>query len=180
VNAGLLPAGHWHYDPSQGGGRIISEACHFIDYLTFLTGALPIVIQARTLPGGGRYREENVVLTVELTDGSIGVIHYLANGGRSMPKERVEVFGGGRSAALDDFRRLQLFSADRGATFRSPLRQDKGHRREWEVFAAAIQSGGPPPIPYNELFAVSLATLAAQESLRQGTPLRIDPLHMQG
>jgi predicted dehydrogenase/threonine dehydrogenase-like Zn-dependent dehydrogenase len=178
VNAGLLPPGHWHYDPSQGGGRIVSEACHFIDYLTFLTGALPVLVLARALPGGGRYREENVVLTVELADGSIGVIHYLANGGRSMPKERVEVFGGGRSAALDDFRRLELFSADRRVTLRAPLRQDKGHRREWEAFASAIRSGGPPPIPYDEIFAVSLATLAAQESLRQGTPLRIEPLRI--
>jgi predicted dehydrogenase len=179
VNAGLLPSGHWHYDPSQGGGRIVSEACHFIDFLTFLTGALPVVVQARALPGGERYREENVVLTVELADGSIGVIHYLANGGRSMPKERIEVFGGGLSAALDDFRRLELFSAERRATFRAPLRQDKGHRREWEAFASAIQSGGPPPIPYDELFAVSIATLAARDSLHQGTPLRIEPLRIR-
>jgi predicted dehydrogenase len=176
VNAGLLPAGHWHYDPAQGGGRILSEACHFIDYLAFLTGAIPSRVYSRSLPGGDRYREENVVLTVELSDGSIGVIHYLANGARSMPKERVEVFGGGRSAVLDDFRRLELYSTDRHRLIRAWLRQDKGHRREWEAFADAMQQGGPPPIPYDQIFAVSLATLAAQESLRRGEPVAIEPL----
>jgi predicted dehydrogenase len=176
VNAGLLPTGHWHYDPEQGGGRIVSEACHFIDYLTFLTGALPTRVLTRGLPGGERYREENVVLTLELGDGSIGVIAYLANGDRAMAKERIEVSGGGRSAVLDDFRRLHLYAHGRRSAVRAPLRQDKGHRAAWEAFAAAIRSGGPAPIPYKDLFAVSLATLAARDSLRQGEAISIEPL----
>ncbi|OGO13237.1 MAG: hypothetical protein A2Z66_11720 [Chloroflexi bacterium RBG_13_66_10] len=180
VNAGLLPAGHWHYDPLQGGGRILSEVCHFIDYLNFLTGALPIRVLTRALPGGERYREENVVITVELADGSIGVIAYLANGDRAMGKERIEVFGGGRSAILDDFRRLELHSAGHRSTHRARLRPDKGHRAAWEAFAAAIQFGGPAPIPYDDLFTVSLSTLAAQESLRLGEAIRIEPLLTHG
>ena len=176
VNAGLLPPGHWHYDPEQGGGRIVSEACHFIDVLAFLTGALPTRVLTRGLPGGERYREENVVLTVELADGSIGVIAYLANGDRAMAKERIEVSGGGRSAVLDDFRRLHLYAHGRRSAVRAPLRQDKGHRAAWEAFAAAIRSGSPAPIPYKDLFAVSLATLAARDSLRQGEAISIEPL----
>jgi len=175
VNAGLLPAGHWHYDPQQGGGRILSEVCHFIDYLTFLTGALPMRVLTRALPGGERYREENVLVTVELADGSIGEIAYLANGDRAMSKERIEVFGGGRCAILDDFRRLDLLADGRRSTMRSRLRQDKGHSAAWQAFIAAIQSGGPAPIPYDDLFTVSLATLAAQESLRLGEAVRIQP-----
>jgi predicted dehydrogenase len=176
VNAGLLPPGHWHYDPAQGGGRIVSEGCHFIDYLTFLTGALPVRVRACALPGGDRYREENVVLTVELADGTIGVIDYLANGDRAMAKERVEVFGGGRSAILDDFRRLDLYASGRRSTARARLRQDKGHRAAWEAFVGAIQSGGPAPIPNECILTVSLATLAARDSLRQGEAISIEPL----
>lgn len=176
VSAGLLPAGHWHYDPGQGGGRIVSEVCHFIDYLTFLTGALPTRVLTRALPGDDRYHEENVVLTVDLAEGSMGVIAYLANGDRAMAKERIEASGGGYSAVLDDFRCLDLYASGRRSTVRGRLRQDKGHRAAWQAFSAAIRSGGPPPIPYDDLLAVSLATLAARDSLRKGEPVTIEPL----
>jgi predicted dehydrogenase len=176
VNAGLLPAGHWHYDPNQGGGRIVSEVCHFIDFLTFLTGALPIRVQTRGLPDGERYHEENISLTVDFADGSIGTVDYLANGDRSFAKERIEVFAGGRVAVLDDFRTLELVANGRHRIWRAHLRQDKGHRAAWEAFVAAIAAGGPPPIPYDPLIAVTLATLAARDSLRSGQPVPVEPL----
>ena len=176
VNAGLLPAGHWHYDPNQGGGRIVSEVCHFIDFLTFLTGALPIRVQTRGLPDGERYHEENVSLTVDFADGSIGTVDYLANGDRSFAKERIEVFAGGRVAVLDDFRTLELVANGRHRIWRAHLRQDKGHRAAWEAFVAAIAAGGPPPIAYEPLIAVTLATLAARDSLRTGQPVPVEPL----
>ena len=98
---------------------------------------------------------------------------YLANGDKAFPKERVEVFCGGRVAVLDDFRALELVRDGRRTTVRSRLRQDKGHRGEWEAFAAAILAGGPPPIPYEHLFGVTRASFAAVEAVRGGDAVQI-------
>jgi predicted dehydrogenase len=130
VNAGYIPLDHWMQNPEQGGGRIIGEVCHFVDFLTFLAGALPTRVHARALPNDGRYRDDNVIITLEFADGSLGTITYVANGDKSFPKERVEVFGGGCVAVLDDFRRLELVRHGRRKVVKSRLRQDKGHRGE--------------------------------------------------
>jgi predicted dehydrogenase/threonine dehydrogenase-like Zn-dependent dehydrogenase len=176
VNAGFIPASHWTHDTEQGGGRIIGEGCHFIDFLTFLVGSPPIAVTAAGLPDGGRYREDNAVLTFSFPDGSVGVVSYLANGDKAFPKERVEVFSAGRVAVLDDFRSLELVSNGRRKVFHSRLRQDKGHRQEWQAFAAAIRTGGPAPIPYDQLFGVMNATFASVEALRTGNKVLISPL----
>jgi predicted dehydrogenase len=173
VNAGYLPLNHWTHDPQQGGGRIIGEACHFIDFLTFLVGAAPTEVAARGLPDNGRYREDNVVISLTFSDGSLGTISYLANGDKAFPKERVEVFCSGRVAVLDDYRSLELVSQGSRKVYSARLRQDKGHRAEMEAFARAIQSGGPPPIPYEQIFGVTRAAFAAVESLRNGSLVRI-------
>jgi predicted dehydrogenase/threonine dehydrogenase-like Zn-dependent dehydrogenase len=107
INAGNLPPDHWLHDAEQGGGRIIGEACHFIDFLTFLIGSPPVQVSATGIPDDRRYREDNVIITLEFPDGSLGTVSYLAAGDRAFPKERVEVIGGGRVAVLDDFRRVE-------------------------------------------------------------------------
>jgi predicted dehydrogenase/threonine dehydrogenase-like Zn-dependent dehydrogenase len=168
INAGYIPLTHWTHDPQQGGGRIIGEGCHFIDFLTFLVGAVPRTVSAQALPDSGRYREDNAVLTFTFPDGSIGTVTYLANGDKAFPKERVEVFSGGRVAVLDDFRSLETVQNGRRQVHRSRLRQDKGHHAEWEAFTTAITAGGPPPIPYEHLFGVTRATFAAIEAIRCG------------
>lgn len=173
VNAGYIPLDHWVQDPEQGGGRIIGEVCHFVDFLTFLADALPVRVQARALPNDGRYRDDNVVITLEFADGSLGTVTYVANGDKAFSKERVEVFGGGCVAVLDDFRRLELMRNGRRQVVKSCLRQDKGHRGEWEAFVAAVQNGGPPPIPFEEIVATTLATFAAVESLKMGEPVEL-------
>jgi predicted dehydrogenase len=173
VNAGYIPLEHWAHDPSQGGGRIIGEGCHFVDFLAFLVGAPPLAVSAHGIPDEGRYREDNVVLTFTFPDGSVGTVSYLANGDKSFPKERVEVFCGGRVAVLDDFRLLELLQDGKRQVVQSRLRQDKGHRAAWQAFAAAIQAGGPPPIPYEQLFGVTQATFAAVEALRSGKSLSL-------
>ncbi len=175
VNAGYIPPDHWLHDPVQGGGRIIGEACHFVDFLAFLVGAPPVRVSAQGLPDGGRYRRDNVLLTFTFADGSLGTVAYLANGDKAFPKERVEAFAGGRAAALDDFRSLEMAADGRRRVLRSRLRQDKGHRAEWQAFAAAIRSGGDPPIPYAHLWGVHQAVYAAVEALRSGQPQAVPP-----
>jgi predicted dehydrogenase/threonine dehydrogenase-like Zn-dependent dehydrogenase len=173
VNAGPIPLSHWIHDPEQGGGRIIGEACHFIDFLAFLVGAAPVAVRAQGLPDHGRYAEDNIVLNFSFADGSLGVVSYLANGDKSFAKERVEAFSGGRVAVLDDFRRLELVQDGKRQVRSTPLRQDKGHQAEWQAFAAAIEAGGPPPIPYEHLVGVTLASFAAVQALRSSETVPI-------
>lgn len=171
VNAGYIPLNHWTQDPAQGGGRIIGEGCHFVDFLTFLTGAAPVSVTAHALPDNGKYREDNVSMTFTFPDGSLGVVDYLANGDKSFPKERVEVFCGGRVAVLDDFRSLKTTRDGRRKVVKKA--QDKGWSGEWQAFSKAIQEDGEPPIPYEQLVGVTKATFAAIESLRAGQSVKI-------
>ncbi|MEB2333106.1 MAG: bi-domain-containing oxidoreductase [Anaerolineaceae bacterium] len=171
INAGYLPPTHWTQDPSVGGGRIIGEACHFIDFITFLVGAAPVSVTAHALPDSGKYREDNVSMTFTFPDGSIGVVDYLANGDKSLPKERVEVFCEGVVAVLDDFVSLQVtrdgkMKEERGA-------QDKGWMNEWKAFVKSIREGGEPPILYEQLIGVTKSTFAAVESLRSNKRIEI-------
>jgi len=177
INAGSISLTHWTQDPVQGGGRIIGEGCHFVDFLTFLVGAAPVSVTAQSLPDDSRYREDNVVMTFTFPDGSIGTVIYLANGDKAFPKERIEIYVGGRVAVLDDFRTLELVSQGRRHVIHSRLRQDKGHRAEWESFSQAMIAGGPPPIPYEHLFGVSEATFAAMDAIRSRQPVHLRAPH---
>ena len=171
VNAGYLPLTHWTQDPAQGGGRVIGEACHFVDFLAFLAGAAPVSVSAQALPDSGKYRADNLSMTFTFPDGSVGVVDYLANGDKSFPKERLEVFCGGDVAVLDDFRSLE--TTRNGKRTVEKKAQDKGWGGEWSAFVGAINSGGKPPIPYEHLVGVTRATFAVMESLRAGTSISI-------
>ncbi len=164
INAGYLPENHWNHDSNIGGGRIIGEACHFVDFVTFLVGAPPVSVTAHALPDGGKYREDNVSMTFTFPDGSIGVVDYLANGDKSLAKERVEVFCDGMVAVLDDFVSLQVTKD--GKTKEERGAQDKGWRAEIAALVESIQRGSEPPIPYEQLIGVTKSTFAAVESLR--------------
>jgi predicted dehydrogenase len=170
VNAGILPLDHWTQDPALGG-RILGEACHFVDLLTFLVGAAPTSVSAQALPDLGKYRQDNVSMTFTFPDGSIGVVDYLSNGDASVPKERLEVFCAGKVAVLDDFRVLEMTESGNRKVMR--LAQDKGWINEWRLFSKAIREGGEPPIPYSQLLGVTTAMLSAMESLRTGKPTSI-------
>jgi predicted dehydrogenase len=169
VNAGSIPAHHWVLDPQRGGGRILSEACHFLDFFIFLSAALPVKLQARSLSDA-----ENVLVHVQFADGSLGNLIYVTNGDKSFSKERLEVFGGESAAVLQDFRFLDLVRQGRRKVFRSRFRQDKGHRGEWEAYVNAIETGAPSPIAFVELVAGMLATLRITESLRSDQAVEID------
>ncbi len=174
VNAGFIPPEHWTQDPEQGAGRIIGEVCHFVDFCAYLTGKHVTSVQAATLPNGGLYRDDNFSATLQFEDGSVATITYVANGDKSLPKERVEVFGGGAAAVLDDFRTLSLVKAGRTKTSRSKLRQDKGHVGEWQAFAAALKSGAPSPIGFDSIINTTLTTLKIVEASASRTIQTID------
>lgn len=170
VNAGYLPLDHWTQE-SAFGGRIIGEACHFVDFISFLVGAAPSRVSAHALPDRGKYREDNVSMTFAFPDGSIGVVDYLANGDRSFPKERLEVFCAAKIAVLDDFRTLEL--TENGHRKQVKAAQDKGWMYEWRAFGKAIREGAAPPIPYDQLIGVTRATFGAVTSIRTQTPVSI-------
>ena len=174
VNAGFLPDTHWLHDPDIGGGRIIGEGCHFIDFLTFLVGAPPSSVNMTALPDGGRYQQDNAILTLTFPDGSIGTIHYLANGDKAFPKEQVDVFTAGRVAVLDDFRQLEMTHNGRHSVLRSRFKQDKGHAASWQVFLNATREGKTAPISYSDLWGVTLTSFAALESLKIGKTVNLD------
>ncbi len=166
INAGYIPLNHWTQDETIGGGRIIGEACHFIDLITFLVGAAPISVTAYALPNIGKYRDDNVSMTFTFPDGSIGVVDYLANGDKSFPKERLEVFCEGMIAVLDDYVSLQTIKD--GKRKEEKMAQDKGWKNEMSAFVKAIKEGSPP-IPYEQIIGVTKATFAAIESIRQNS-----------
>jgi predicted dehydrogenase/threonine dehydrogenase-like Zn-dependent dehydrogenase len=172
VNAGALPADSWVLDPVEGGGRILGEICHFVDTITFLGGALPVRVFAEEVGRDPRSRQ-NVTVTLRLANGSVGVIHYMASGDPAVPKEYIEVFGGGRTAQLDNFRSLSMFRDNRRRRQRL-LNQAKGHAEEMAAFTAALRSGGPMPIDLSTIVAVTQATFLIPRSLEQGVPLVID------
>lgn len=164
VNAGYITSYHWTQDSKIGGGRIIGEACHFIDLITYLVGAPPISVNAVALPNNGKYSDDNVSMTFTFPDGSIGVVDYLANGDKALPKERLEVFCEGMVAVLDDY--VSLSITKDGKRKEERIAQDKGWRNELTDFAKVVKEGGQPPIPYEQLIGVTKASFAAVESIR--------------
>ncbi len=156
VNAGAIPADHWTQDRAVGGGRIVGEACHFIDLLRHLAGAPIVRHRAVAL---GRHpalavRDDKAVITLEFADGSVGTIHYLANGDKGFPKERLEVFTAGKVLQLDNFRRLRGWGW-KGFARMNLWRQDKGVQPCIDQFVKAVRDGGTAPIPLEELIEVS-------------------------
>lgn len=156
VNAGILPPGHWTRDPEVGGGRILGEVCHFVDFLVFLTGLRPERVTATTLP------EDGVTATIRFADGSVGTVVYAVSGDGAIGKERVEAFADGVSAVLDNFRRLTVSSRGRARRVRAAA--GKGHAEEMRAFVDALRTGAPSPVPYAEASAATSATLAILEN----------------
>jgi predicted dehydrogenase/threonine dehydrogenase-like Zn-dependent dehydrogenase len=170
MNAGAIPAEHWTQDAASGGGRIIGEACHYIDLMRHLIGARIVSVQARRMGDttAQGVTEDKAAIMLGFADGSFGTIHYLANGGASFPKERIEVFAAGRTAQLDNFHKLRAFNWP-GLKSSSLWRQNKGQTECAAAFLTAVEKGGPPPIPADELFEVARITIEAAGLLRAQT-----------
>jgi polar amino acid transport system substrate-binding protein len=171
VNAG--PASNeWIKDPVQGGGRIVGEVCHFIDLMTFLTGSLPDTISASSLQNDKKSISDILTATIQFSNGALGSIHYFSSGNPTMPKEYLEVFGGGICAQLRNFRNVQFYGAKSpGKT--SYLNQVKGYKQEAEAFARAYLNGEKAPIAFEELYAVAKATLKVEEALASGGKVKV-------
>ena len=166
VNAGEIPADHWTQDREVGGGRIVGEACHFVDLARYLADA-PIDSTGGIAMGGtGGRLGDCATIQLRFDNGSIATIHYLANGSKDFPKERIEVFAGGSVMVCDNFRKTrELGGKNRKLSTKG---QAKGHREELEAFVQALETGGTPPIPPDELLEVSRATLEADRQIRAG------------
>jgi len=171
INAGAVPPDSWIQDPERGGGRIIGEVCHFVDFLTFMNGSRPSSVTAQAMNGGPNLRD---VLSVSLSyeNGSIGTIMYLANGDKGVPKERVEIYAHGCTAILDDFKTLTLYSKGKKRG-KKLLSQDKGQKAEVRMFLDAVINNREAPIPFSELYSTSLVTFKIIESIQKGVGIRI-------
>lgn len=167
MNAGAIPPSHWTQDIAIGGGRIIGEACHYVDLMRFLAGAPIVSISARRMGNapGVAITEDKAVLTLGFADGSFGTINYFANGAKDFPKERIEAFCAGRVLHLDNFRRLQGYGWS-GFSKMGGWSQDKGQDACAAAFLEAITKGEPSPIPASEIFEVARATITAAGQLR--------------
>ena len=172
-NAGPIPPEHWTQDPSVGGGRIIGEACHAVDLACYLLDSQVSRIYAESVAPGGTAGagEDQAALLLRMNNGSLANIGYFAGGDKSFPKERIEIFGGGKVAVIDDFATVTLVA--NGKTTTHNTKRDKGHNAELAAFIAAIRNGGPSPIAPASLLNVSWATLLAVESLKCGMPQEV-------
>ena len=168
-NAGALPPGHWTQDPAVGGGRIVGEACHFIDLLHFLADESPIVKVAALKHGlsDQTHPADTVSITLRFADGSLGQVNYFANGARRYPKERLEVFAEGRVLRMDNFRRLECYGF--GGRGKRSWKQDKGHDQEFRALVEAVRSGADSPISFQSIVGTTQATLAAREAVESET-----------
>lgn len=171
VNAGPIPADHWTQDPEVGGGRIIGEGCHFIDLLRHIAGAPIASIEGRCVgPAASTpVRDDKATITLVFEDGSIGTVHYFANGHKAYPKERLEVFCDGRVLIMDNYRRLYGYGWS-GLARLPAFRQDKGQEAWAAEFVRRVTNGEGPPIAVDELFEVSRATVEVGLALRGHHP----------
>lgn len=178
VNAGFLPKEHW-IQTEQGGGRILGEVCHFVDLMQFLTGSEPVGVYAVSVAADNAQMpdQDNVVISLRFRNGSVGQVGYVACGDKFLSKERIEIFGGGQSFVIDDFRLAEHYAAGSRRRLKLP---GKGHQEEVEAFLRAIREGRPSPILLDSLALTSVVTFAILDSLRTGLPQPVSSQYLNG
>src|SRR5690606_2403928 len=172
MNAGSIPPHVWVNDIKVGGGRIIGEACHFIDLITYLTGSK---VKSVCMNAMGTHPEENTdnaSILLKYENGSTGVVNYFSNGSKSYSKERVEVYSQDRTLVMDNFRDTRGYGFKGFSRLKTGL--DKGHKNQFHRLIDRMQSGGEPLIPFDELVNTSKASFAAIESLRENRWVTIE------
>ncbi|EDP71467.1 oxidoreductase [Flavobacteriales bacterium ALC-1] len=166
INAGAIPGDTWIQDMEIGGGRVLGEVCHFIDYLTYLNGSLPVKVSASALPDANKLNDTLNIL-IQFENGSSGVVAYYANGSKSMTKEYIEVFSAGLSATLNDFKELKIYG--KGKPKKDKLfNQNKGQKEMVEAFVNGLLTDGNAPIPFKEIVAVTKTSFKVLESVKRG------------
>ena len=177
VNAGRIPKEHWIQDAGEGGGRIVGEVCHFVDLMQFLTESPPVSVFAESVSAQSNSSDktvdaDSVFITLRFADGSNGCIAYVAEGDKSLPKERVEIFGASKSFVLDDFRRATLHKDGREdqVTLKA---QDKGQQSQIHELCRSVLQGTKAPICVNDLAATTRTTFRALDSLREHRPFEV-------
>jgi polar amino acid transport system substrate-binding protein len=175
VNAGRIARTSWIQDSREGGGRIIGEVCHFIDLMHFLTGAVTTRVYAESITSRNEeiVDEDSIFVTLRFSDGSNGQIAYLAEGDRALAKERVEVFGGGKTFVIEDFRSATLYERGRERRQAKLRAQDKGQAAEVRALCAMVREGAPAPIALADLAATTRATFRIRDSLRTGQAMEV-------
>jgi predicted dehydrogenase len=170
ANVGYRPPGHWLHDPAQGGGVIVGEACHFIDFCRWLVGAAPVEVTARSLTSADDpiVAQDNVHMTITFADGSLATVAYVSTGDASVSRERVEACAEGALGVLEDFNELICVRRGRRRRTRRRLSTDRGHAAAIAAFIAAVRAGRASPIPLGDMAASMLATFAAAESVHAG------------
>lgn len=166
INAGYIPPDSWIQDMEAGGGRIIGEVCHFIDFLTFMNGSLPVSVGAHAMKSTSNL-QDTVQISLAYENGSIGSISYFANGDKGLPKERVEIYADGCTAVLDDFKEAAVYSGGKRRRKKLVV-QDKGQKKEVRAFVEAILKGEKAPVPLEEIINTSVVTFKILESLQSG------------
>jgi predicted dehydrogenase len=168
VNAGAIPRDHWTQDAAVGGGRIVGEACHFVDVSRALAQSPIAGVQVTTAADrDGRPVDDLAHLAIRFRDGSTAVVHYLSSGAKSFPKERIECFFDGKTLVVDNWRRLRRFGV-KGPWFERTRAMDKGHDAEVGAWVRAVEGRGAAPIPLDEVLEVSRWSIRAAELARSG------------
>lgn len=166
INAGMIPPEHWVHDPKRGGGRIIGEACHFIDLMVFLTGSRVQSVAAHQMNNSVLIKEDKMSISLGFDDGSVGTINYFANGSKSYPKETLEVFSDGKVLRMDNFRKTTAVGFGPSKNYRT-FSQDKGHSAQFKTYVEQLRSGSPPFIPFDEIVNTTLASFAAMTAANE-------------
>ena len=171
INAGAIPSDSWIQDKDIGGGRIIGEVCHFLDFMVFVAGSRPVKVYATAL-ADAQHLQDTVSINIECANGSIGTIAYYANGSKGLFKEYIEVYQGGLTAIVKDFKELEIYG--KGKPYKKKMMgQDKGQKNMLTALLSSISSGTAAPIPPEEIFAVARATFAVLQSLQERGPVTI-------
>lgn len=171
INAGTVSADSWIQDVEIGGGRILGEVCHFVDYMTYISGSMPESVYAVAMDDS-LSQNDTLIVSIKYENGSIGSIQYFANGSKSLPKEYIEIYCHGMTAVLKDFKELNIFG--KGKSYRKKIMiQDKGQKNEVKTFINSILEGGASPIAPDEIFNTSLTTFRIIDSLRTGNKVSI-------
>ncbi|MCX6142880.1 MAG: bi-domain-containing oxidoreductase [Ignavibacteriales bacterium] len=173
VNASFIPPDHWTQDPAIGGGRIIGEVCHFVDYLQLLTGSVPTMTYASAISGSlGKYKpDDNVAIVLSMADGSVGTITYTALGTKNFSREKVELFWDESAAVIEDFRMMQ-FASGSGKERKKLSSQDMGYRKELAEFFHGTTATSRKN--FADALATTNTTFAIVESLKQRRPVDIE------